>query len=444
MGCSPNNVQAIISGRIAGSSGKAGLSIMNGVLVLDSDGQSALSIVRSLGRHGVRVTAGADRRFALGPHSKYAADTYIHPNPDDDCYAFLDHLQAHIADNNYFAVIPVTDKMTALLSRHKSELERTGTVVAAEDWETFSLVYDKANTFDLATTLDIPVPETFTPESPADLDRIQTELAYPAVVKSRNKSVWTANGTHKLSRVDDTHYVRSPDELLSTYETIRVSSDAFEEYPPLVQEYVPGETQTTVILADEGEIIAHFQERRLRTNPPSGGNSTLLDGVRNRCMFEYAQTLIEQLEWTGPAQVEFMKRPDGAFRLIEINGRYWGSLPLAINSGVDFPWFHYQLLHGERPKYIGNYRTDVVQRRLLYGDLNWLRYNLAEGDLRALGLFCRAFVGPKHTFISGDDPQPTAVALAQAIKLGTGRFVETLRLTRGEQPGHTAEDETFT
>lgn len=401
---------------------------MNEVLVLDSNGQSALSIVRSLGRRGVRITAGTDRQLALGPVSKYATDAYIHPEPDDDCDVFLNHLRTHLADNDYFAVVPVTGKTTALLSRHKAELERTGTVVAAEDWETFSLVYDKANTFDLAAELDVPAPATFTPESLDDLDRIQDELSYPAVIKSRSKSMWTANGTHELSRVNDSHYVRSPEELLSTYEEIRESNHAFEETPPLVQEYVPGETQTTVVLADEGDILAHFQERRLRTDPPSGGNSTLLDGVQNQRMFEHARSLIEVLEWTGPAQVEFMKRPDGEFQLIEINGRYWGSLPLAINSGVDFPWLHYRLLRGERPKVVGSYRTDVVQRRLLYGDLNWLHHRLTDGDLHAFGAFCRAFIGPKHTFMSVDDPRPTAIALVQAVELGTGQFVETLGL----------------
>ncbi|RRJ31510.1 carboxylate--amine ligase [Halocatena pleomorpha] len=402
---------------------------MNEVLVLDSNGQAALSIVRSLGRHGVRVTAGTERRFALGPVSRYATDTYIHPDPADDCYAFLDHLRAHLVDNDYFAVVPVTGKTTTLLSRHKDEIERTGTVVAAEDWETLSLVYDKANTFELAAELNVPAPGTFTPESQTDLDRIRNELSYPAVIKSRSKSMWTENGEHELSRVNDSYYVRSPDELSSTYEMIRTSNDVFEEYPPLVQEYVPGETQTTVVLADEGEILAHFQERRLRTDPPSGGNSTLLDGVRNQRMFESARTLIERLEWTGPAQVEFMKRPDGEFQLIEINGRYWGSLPLAINSGVDFPWLHYRLLRGDRPRAVGSYRTDVVQRRLLYGDLNWLHHHLADGDLRAVGPFCRAFVGPKHTFVSVDDPRPTGIALLQAVELGTGQLLKMLHLT---------------
>ncbi|ADJ15276.1 carboxylate--amine ligase [Halalkalicoccus jeotgali] len=394
---------------------------MNKVLVLDSHGHSALSIVRSLGRHDVSVTAGADSTFALGPQSKYAADSYVYPDPDVDCYAFLDHLTDHLTDEDYAAVVPATDKTTALLARHKVDLERTGTKVATEDWETFSLAYDKSRTFDIVEGLDVPAPTTVAPTSPADLDRIRGDLSYPVVVKSRSKSIWTEDGTHELSRVDDSHYADSPDELDSVYRTISESSAAFEAHPPLIQEYVPGETQTTVVLADRGEVLVHFQERRLRTDPPSGGNSTLLSGVRNRRMFEHARELIEALEWTGPAQVEFMRTPGGQYRLIEMNGRYWGSLPLAINSGVDFPWYHYQLLRGERPDPPPTYRTDVLQRRLLYGDINWLGHHLAEGNVGAVGPFLRAFVGPKHTFVSVDDPRPTAVALGEAALVGTRR-----------------------
>jgi hypothetical protein len=45
--------------------------------------------------------------------------------------------------------------------------------------------------------------------------------------------------------------------------------------------------------------------------------------------------LLRALEWTGPARVEFKVGPDGP-KLMEINGRIWGSLPLAGRSGMDF------------------------------------------------------------------------------------------------------------
>jgi predicted ATP-grasp superfamily ATP-dependent carboligase len=42
--------------------------------------------------------------------------------------------------------------------------------------------------------------------------------------------------------------------------------------------------------------------------------------------------------------VEFKKdQRDGRFKLMEINPRFWGSLNLAIQSGVDFPYLFYDM-----------------------------------------------------------------------------------------------------
>ncbi len=38
---------------------------------------------------------------------------------------------------------------------------------------------------------------------------------------------------------------------------------------------------------------------------------------------------------------------DGRARLLEINGRFWGSLPLAVHAGADFPAAYYRLACGE-------------------------------------------------------------------------------------------------
>src|SRR5206468_12795896 len=61
-------------------------------------------------------------------------------------------------------------------------------------------------------------------------------------------------------------------------------------------------------------------------------------------MAEAARTLLEALQWHGVAMVEFKRDArDGLPRLMEINGRFWNSLPLAIASGVDFPFLLYTL-----------------------------------------------------------------------------------------------------
>jgi predicted ATP-grasp superfamily ATP-dependent carboligase len=35
--------------------------------------------------------------------------------------------------------------------------------------------------------------------------------------------------------------------------------------------------------------------------------------------------------------------------LLEVNGRYWGTSALPIQAGMDFPWYEWQIAHGEKP-----------------------------------------------------------------------------------------------
>ena len=390
---------------------------MHELLVLDSETQAGLAVIRSLGERGLPVTAASSVDPSLGMVSKASSGRFVHPDPEEDYRAFIDALVEHLEENDYYAVFPVSDQTTTLVAKNKPELERTGTVVASEDWETFSKACDKAKTFEFVDDIDVPTPATVAPDSVADLEDRCDELHFPVVIKSRSKSVWGEDNALHLFRVLPNDYVHTKSELLDRYRSMLEADDTLRSYPPIVQEVIEGETTTTTVLADEGDIQAYFQERRLRTFPATGGNSTLLEGMHDTRMLTYARRIIEKLAWTGPAQVEFMRAPDGEYYLIEVNGRYWGSLPLAIESGVDFPWLHYRLLRGLSSD-LAPYRTDVTQRRLLFGDIKWLIEQIENQNPGAVVPFARDFFTTNHTFVSLSDPAPTSLALKQAAELG--------------------------
>jgi carbamoylphosphate synthase large subunit len=352
--------------------------------------------------------------------SRYADDSYVHPKPSENYEGFINHLIDHLWETDYFAVIPVEDHTTLILAQNQDEIERTGTQVATEDPETFDLVFDKGKFFDSIVEIDVPCPTTYNPESLEEVDNILERIDYPVVIKPPSKSWLTENG-YNTTLVTDENYVESPAELWRIYSRFADSNDYLNGNLPLIQEYISGHTTTTVALAEEGEILAYFQEERLRTFPASGGNSALLGAVYEPKMLKYAKRVLSHLEWTGPAMVEFMQTPDDEFYVIEVNGRYWGSLPFAIASGVDFPWLHYLQLRGIDPSPLiefGDYRLDIVQRRLLYEDLKWCAEKLRQGNIAALGPFLTAFLRTRHTFIDTNDPLPTVQALAQATQLG--------------------------
>ena len=81
------------------------------------------------------------------------------------------------------------------------------------------------------------------------------------------------------------------------------------------------------------------------SDPPSGGVSVLCESVPLRKpLVDYALRILQSAAWHGVAMVEFkLDARSGIPHLMEVNGRFWGSLQLAIDAGVDFPWLLYQL-----------------------------------------------------------------------------------------------------
>jgi predicted ATP-grasp superfamily ATP-dependent carboligase len=97
-----------------------------------------------------------------------------------------------------------------------------------------------------------------------------------------------------------------------------------------------------------------------------------------------SQRILDAAGWNGAAMVEFRIATDGTPYLMEVNARLWGSLQLAIDAGVDFPWLLYQsAMSGEAPE-TSEYRTGVRLRWLL-GDVDNLLIQARDRTLSAAG-----------------------------------------------------------
>jgi predicted ATP-grasp superfamily ATP-dependent carboligase len=112
------------------------------------------------------------------------------------------------------------------------------------------------------------------------------------------------------------------------------------------------------------EPVAMFQHRRLKEVPASGGVAAVaISEPLEPTLVDQSVALLRALEWEGVAMVEF--RYDRARHeswLMEVNGRYWGTLALAIDAGVDFPWYEWQIAHGEKPAVSPGYEVGARWR----------------------------------------------------------------------------------
>jgi predicted ATP-grasp superfamily ATP-dependent carboligase len=136
-------------------------------------------------------------------------------------------------------------------------------------------------------------------------------------------------------------------------------------------------------------------------------------------LLEHAERILEALKWHGVAMVEFKRDArDGVSKLLEINGRFWGSLQLAVDSGVDFPYLLYRLAVDGDIDPVFTYRVGVRLRWWL-GDLDWLLIRLQERGslarrLEAIPEFLRpAGRATRAEIFRRDDPAPAIRELSQ-------------------------------
>jgi predicted ATP-grasp superfamily ATP-dependent carboligase len=390
-----------------------------GVLVTDGHWRKTLALVRSLGRKGIDVTVGERTFLNTSFFSKYCSRRIVYPSPRRYPDQFIDFITKEIKENHYECLYPMEEETLLLLAQHRSEIAKYTSLVIP-DSQKIEFVRDKGNLLRFAEAHGIPTPKTINVPpslfpSPSrregrvgvSLDQGEEvkfglnwdEVPLPAVIKPRISS-----GSFGIA------YVRKREDLIPLYQKVHA------QYPfPLVQEWIPdgGGTFGFSALFDDGSNVkAAFIHKKLRMYPIQGGPSTLREGVQHSQIMELGLSLLKSLNWTGVAMAEFKVDPrDGIPKLMEVNPRFWGSLHLAIISGVDFPYLILKMARGDQIDPVLSYTMGKRCRWLLFGDIlhflsNPHRFHLDPSFFH--------FFDPDTSYdiISEEDPLPILGAMA--------------------------------
>jgi len=177
-------------------------------------------------------------------------------------------------------------------------------------------------------------------------------------------------------------------------------------------------------MGEGGRVLALFTHRRLREYPPSGGASTLRESARDAALEDAAVRLLRHIGWTGVAMVEFKRRQDG-FHLMEINPRFWGSLALAVDAGVNFPLLLVKWARGEAFEPVTAWKSGIRARVFFPGDV---MHYLANPDRAKMDPPLFDFSTPDD-YLRRDDPRP---GIGLVLSVLTGLFhSEWRRFLRG-------------
>lgn len=259
---------------------------------------------------------------------------------------FAAALLALVREGRFDLILPAGDPSLAALADLYDELSPL-LHVGCPAPGAVERVLNKSLTLETAKRCGIRVPFTCTIASLAELDAIAPQLRFPVVVKPEKKGASTFR----------VFYFSSLPELAEAIEDNKWGS-------VLLQEYCPGVGVGIELLLHKGECIAKFQHRRLKEAPATGGVAILAVAEEpDPELVRLSMELLRALDWEGVAMVEYrVDRKTGSSVLMEVNGRFWGSVSFPIAAGVDFPFYYWQLCHGELPNVPAKYPVGMRWR----------------------------------------------------------------------------------
>jgi predicted ATP-grasp superfamily ATP-dependent carboligase len=334
---------------------------------------------------------------------------------------FADSVAAAVRGEQVAVVLPITDAALLALLPRRDELRPA--IIPFPDLAQVRTVGNKRLVVDAAARAGIAVPAQAVLESPSGASGLQTmPPAFPLVVKpSRSVADRADAGREKLS----VRHARDAAELEQVLRALPPNA-----YPVLLQQRVVGPGIGIFLLLWDGRLVATFAHRRIREKPPAGGVSVYRESIAaDPDLVSRSRALLDHFGWSGVAMIEYkLDRATAIPYLMEINGRFWGSLQLAIDAGVDFPALLVALALGEEPASVSSYRVGVRSRWWL-GDLDQLLARLRRtpaelalppgtpGRLAALGEFLALWrPGDRGEILRFADPAPACRELANWLR----------------------------
>lgn len=395
-------------------------------VVTDGQGRVALEAVRALGARGVRsrVTVAEPYRTteALAARSRWCEGVARLPAPRD-AQRWVEALADAVGPQD--VVIPVSTNSVIPVAQHRDRIRAR--VAPIPPVEAIRRLNHTPTLLELAGRLGVHIPRTYPVRSHDDLSSLARDPAvrWPLVVKlCDDEGLFLPAGARY-------RIVRAPDALADAYRTLSARKPL-----PVVQEYVPGDGWgMSVLMGAGGEVLARIGHRRTAEFPARGGPSARCETVRSPEMEEATVAILREADWIGPAQAEFRRDArDGTFRLLEVNPRLWGSLPLARRAGVNLVAMWWAMACGERVAPVPAAPPGLALR---FGAMAWASALTQEGWGRRLAAAGRAaadaWAGVPDGIEDPRDPGPGTCYRAGLVRRAAGRALGWARAARAAE-----------
>ena len=296
------------------------------VAVTGAGGPSGISFMRAVEAPDVRLIAADIDVYAAGLYLVPEDRRWLVHRGSDA--RFVDDMLARCAEEHVDVLVPTVDTELLPLARWRNEFLACGTRLLVASESTLAICLDKSLT--VAACADAcPVPRTALVDRTFDVD----SWPLPFLIKPRAGA--GGRGVLVIERAEDLVCPRDGQYI--------------------AQEFLPGTEYSVDVLSSPAcQVLAAVPRSRLKIDSGIAVAGRTLHEPR---LSEFATAVARRIGLTYVANIQFREDRDGLPRLLEINARFPGTMPLTVESGVNMPRIALDMALGRpAPERCGDFR----------------------------------------------------------------------------------------
>lgn len=300
------------------------------ILLIGASTQSAIYVAKQYKKYGLNVSIIDWHKIPIDK-SRYIDEYYTIGSPITDLSDFVTNLISLINKEKFDCVLPIHDPAVQVCQKYYSEISTYTRIIGLNKEEIQLYATDKWKLFEQAKNTGFKIPKSYLVTNLDEAYSAITELSFPCVIKPRSSSVILNNKVLELS----VRFANNKEEYIDTVrEYINVVN-------VIVQEYLEGYGIGYNIISNQGKILNQYIHCRINENH---GVSTYREtlAIDTFSLKSLISNLVSQIQWNGVAMIEF-RICKGVPYLMEMNGRFWGSIELGIRSGLNYPVQLYEM-----------------------------------------------------------------------------------------------------
>jgi len=365
-----------------------------GVIIIEGHVQG-LSNTRALGIEGIPVIV-IDTRSCIARYSKFCDKFFICPPFIEQRFvSFLIDLCLKEGLKDWL-LLPSNDHAVYNISKNKEILSKYYKIITPSI-DIIEKIYNKENLLKIAQSIGIPTPTSYF--NPALISEFNLNIRFPLITRGKFGLSFYKKTHHKAYISKDSDLFKSH---LKEIENCQALDIAF------TQEFIPfdGSNRTISFTAFciEGKVKTYWMGRKLRDHPYQFGTATFSESIYEGQLLENSKLLLQELNYTGVCEVEFLKDPrDNEYKIIEINARTWLWVGLANACGVNYAKMIYDFVNHHEMNYPGTYETGKYWINPL-SDTAFAVLGMLHGKIKPITYFSSLVKGNKVNalFVRGD------------------------------------------